>query len=203
QLRDLALATSGLLVERRGGPSVKPYQPPGLWQEVAMLASNTRFFERGMGDDLYRRSLYTYWKRAIPPPSLQAFDAPTRESCVVQRVATNTPLQALVTWNDEQFVEAARVLATRVLAEEDLDRERIEWLFRHCTSRRPRAAEIGALLKFLDAMRQRFEAQPGDAAALLEVGDSKVGRDLPASELAAWTLLCNTVLNLHETLTQD
>ncbi len=116
-VRDQALYISGLLVEKLGGPSVKPYQPDGLWQEVAMTSSNTRFYERGSGSDLWRRSLYTYWKRACPPPSLLMFDAPTRESCTIRRSSTNTPLQALVLWNDEQYVEAARVLATRTLHE--------------------------------------------------------------------------------------
>ncbi len=114
-VRDQALYLSGLLVEKLGGPSVKPYQPDGLWQEVAMLQSNTRIYKRGESGDLWRRSLYTYWKRACPPPSLMTFDAPTRESCTIRRASTNTPLQALVLWNDEQFVEAARVLAARTL----------------------------------------------------------------------------------------
>jgi hypothetical protein len=116
-VRDLALHAAGLLVEELGGPSVKPYQPEGLWQEVAMPASNTRYYERGGTRDLWRRSLYTYWKRAAPPPTLLAFDAPTRESCVIRRATTNTPLQALALWNDPQFVEAARVLAQRTLLE--------------------------------------------------------------------------------------
>ena len=103
QIRDQALYISGLLIEKLGGPSVKPYQPDGLWREVAMPQSNTRNFARGNGSDLWRRSLYTYWKRAAPPPSMVAFDAPTREYCATRRISTNTPLQALVLWNDEQF----------------------------------------------------------------------------------------------------
>jgi hypothetical protein len=123
---------------------VKPYQPDGLWQEVAMLQSNTRVYERGMGDDLWRRSLYTYWKRACPPPSLLTFDAPTREFCTIRRASTNTPLQALVLWNDEQFVEAARVLAERTLKLAPADDDaRCRDLLRRCTGREPRGGLKG------------------------------------------------------------
>ncbi len=229
QIRDLALASSGLLVERLGGPPVKPYQPAGLWKEVAMLQSNTREFERGAGDDLWRRSLYTYWKRAVPPPALLTFDAPTRESCVVSRATTNTPLQALVLWNDDQFVEAARVLAARALEEasgdgavdddapdddaaggdprarepDARDAARIVRIVRTCTARRPDTDELALLAGALDDWRARFADDPAAADALLAVGDAPRGTDAPPSEHAAWTLLAHTVLNLHETITQD
>ncbi|MFT5049158.1 MAG: hypothetical protein ACI8QZ_000548 [Chlamydiales bacterium] len=203
QIRDHALYTSGLLVERFGGASVKPYQPEGLWREVAMLASNTRLFEVGAGDDLWRRSLYTYWKRAVPPPAMQAFDAPTRESCVVRRQSTNTPLQALVLWNDEQFVEAARMLAARALEDELDDSRQLARLFRMCTSREPEAVEVEALVAALEGFRRRFRESPEDAAALLEVGAAPVPDGVDPVELGAWTLIANAVLNLHETLTQD
>ena len=138
QIRDQALYVSGLLVERTGGPSVKPYQPEGLWREVAMPQSNTREFRRSDGEDLWRRSLYTYWKRAAPPPSMLTLDAPTREYCAgTRRVATNTPLQALVLWNDEQFVEAARKVAERTIREAGSDRARIELLHRRIAGDRP------------------------------------------------------------------
>ena len=202
QIRDLALYTSGLYAEAFGGPSVKPYQPAGLWREVAMLASNTREFERGPESDLWRRSLYTYWKRAVPPPSLQTFDAPTRESCVIRRQATNTPLQALVLWNDVQFVEAARVLAQRVLAAHENDAARLEDLVRRMTARTPGTEELEDLRTALNAFRQRFEASPEDARDLLAVGEAAADERVEPSELAAWTMIASAVLNLHETLTQ-
>ena len=203
QIRDLALFASGLIVEKLGGPSVKPYQPEGLWQEVAMPQSNTRIFEPGKGEDLYRRSIYTYWKRACPPPSLQSFDAPTREACVIRRPSTNTPLQALVLWNDVQYVEAARVLAARTLASSSDDTQRLTGLFRRCTGRAPESEELQRLLGALSEFRTRYAGAPADAEALLAVGEYMRPTDLPAPELAAWTMIANAVLNLHETVTQD
>lgn len=206
QIRDLALYSSGLLVEQLGGESVKTYQPEGLWQEVAMLASNTRIFSRGEGADLWRRSLYTYWKRACPPPSLQTLDAPTREACTIRRATTNTPLQALVTWNDEQFVEAARALAYRVLlapGSVDDDAPRLSLLFLRCTGRMPDDAELALLQEALAEFRGRFADSPQDAAMLVTVGASPAPQDVAWSELAPWTMLANAVLNLHETITQD
>jgi hypothetical protein len=203
QIRDQALAVSGLLVEKFGGPSVKTYQPEGLWQEGALPASNTRIYERGKGEDLYRRSLYTYWKRAVPPPSMQAFDAPTREYCVVHRANTGTPLQALVLWNDPQFVEAARVLAERTLSHPGDDRERLTELFRRCTSRRPEDAEASALARALADWRTRYAAAPGDARKLLAVGDTPAPDTVDAAELASWTMLAGAVLDLYRTTTQE
>ncbi|MBI1849306.1 MAG: PSD1 domain-containing protein [Planctomycetes bacterium] len=202
QIRDQALYVSGLLVERLGGPSVKPYQPDGLWQEVAMPASNTRVFVRGDGDELWRRSLYTYWKRACPPPSLQTFDAPTREFCTIRRPTTDTPLQALVLWNDEQFVEAARVLAQHTLAVAGTDHDRIARLFRRCTGHSPDADAIESLHEELARFRKRYRESPDDASKLLDVGDSPVPTALDAAELAAWTLIANTVLNLDATISR-
>lgn len=203
QVRDLALFASGLLVEKLGGPSVNPYQPEGLWQEVAMPASNTRVFVRGEGEDLWRRSLYTYWKRASPPPSLLLFDAPTRESCVIRRPTTNTPLQALATWNDEQFVEAARVLAERALTESADDRARLSSMFRRCTGRAPDADEAALLESALGRFRERFAACPSDVGQLVTVGARTPAAGVSWSELAAWAMVANAVLNLHETVTQD
>ncbi|QDU68137.1 PSD1 and planctomycete cytochrome C domain-containing protein [Engelhardtia mirabilis] len=202
-IRDLALYTSGLLVEELGGPSVKPYQPPGLWQEIAMLGSNTRLFERGTGEDLWRRSLYTYWKRAAPPPAMLTFDAPTRESCVIKRGVTNTPLQALVLWNDEQYVEAARKLAERSLAEAEGDAAVLTLMFRRCTGRAPERAELAILTAALDDHRARYAAAPEDAAALVAVGEAMLAEGAPdPAELAAWTLVASAILNLHATITQ-
>jgi hypothetical protein len=202
-LRDQALYVGSLLVERAGGPSVKPYQPDGLWQEVAMTQSNTRFYQRGSGDDLWRRSLYTYWKRACPPPSLLTLDAPTREFCTIRRSVTNTPLQALVLWNDEQFVEAARVLAQRTLSETGDDRTRLARMFERCASRAPDAQELELLAQALDDFRERFAAAPDDARLLIEVGDAPTAMHLAPAELAAWTMLASTVLNLDATISRS
>ncbi len=145
-VRDTALAVSGLLVTKVGGKSVKPYQPPGLWEAIGYSGSNTVHFVQDRGDALYRRSLYTFWKRTSPPPSLTTFDAPSREECVVRRGRTNTPLQALVLMNDEQYVEAARHLAERMMREGgQTPADRIALGFRLATSRRPTADEIAYL----------------------------------------------------------
>jgi hypothetical protein len=200
QIRDQALYVGGLLVEKLGGPSVKTYQPPGLWEEVAMPASNTRVFVRGEGDDLWRRSLYTYWKRACPPPSLMTFDAPTREVCTVRRITTNTPLQALVLWNDEQFVEAARGLATRTLHDAGDDGARVGLAFRRCTGRLPTPEEARQIAAALADLRKRYADEPAAADGVLSLGASPLAADLPRPELAAWTLLCSAFLDLDATL---
>jgi len=202
-IRDHALFVSGLLAEKLGGPSVKPYQPMGMWQEIAMLSSNTRNFELGIGDDLWRRSIYTYWKRAAPPPGLLTFDAPTRESCEINRGTTNTPLQALVLWNDEQFVEAARVLADRCLIEsEGSDERALQLLFRRCTSSFPDASELQMLNEALRDLRAHYKSAPEEAAALVAIGQAQAS-GISADELAPWTIIANSILNLHSTITQD
>ncbi len=211
EIRDQALFVSGLLVEEFGGPSVKPYQPEGLWREVAMPSSNTRNFQRDDGTALWRRSLYTYWKRAVPPPSLLTFDAPTREFCTVRRGTTNTPLQALVLWNDEQFVEAARVLAQRTLDEvvpnpmgseilNDPDDWRLARMFRRCTGRMPEAAEMVRLRVAFDAFLERYAAVPEDASKLLEIGEAPLPMEADLPRLAAWTMLGNALMALDETI---
>ncbi len=202
RLRDQALFVSGLLEEELGGPSVKPYQPAGLWREVAMPQSNTRTYEPGEGSDFWRRSLYTYWKRACPPPSLMSFDAPTREACVTQRAVTNTPLQALVLWNDEQFMEAARVLGERTLSAGLSVEEGLVSMFRRCTGRVPTDHELGLLSSGLESFRERYKQSPEDAAELVAVGMSMRQEGLEDSELAAWTMLASTLLNLHATITR-
>ncbi|MFM7133817.1 MAG: PSD1 and planctomycete cytochrome C domain-containing protein [Planctomycetota bacterium] len=203
QIRDQALYVAGLLKERPGGPSVKPYQPEGLWQEVAMLQSNTRVYEQGMGDDLWRRSMYTYWKRAAPPPSMLTFDAPTREFCTPRRLATNTPLQALVLWNDPQFVEAARVAAERALRGPGDDAARIAALFRRATGERPSPSMLEAMQGTLARFRERFGGAPDDAMKLVAVGEAPRAADLDAAELAAWTMLANAVLSSDATIVKD
>ena len=203
QIRDQALYVGGLLVEKPGGPSVKPYQPDNLWQEVAMLQSNTRVYEQGMGEDLWRRSMYTYWKRAAPPPSMLTFDAPTREFCTPRRLATNTPLQALVLWNDPQFVEAARAAAERTLREQTDDAARIELIYRRATGETPSDRARAAMEETLARNRERFAAAPMDAEKLVSVGYAPRGTDIAAAELAAWTMLVNAVLSSDGTIVKD
>ena len=203
QIRDQALYVADLLVEELGGPSVKPYQPEGLWQEVAMLQSNTRYFERSMGDGLWRRSLYTYWKRAAPPPSMLSFDAPTREYCVTSRMVTNTPLQALVLWNDEQFVEASRKLAERTIRSGDDDDARLRTMVLRAHGAKLGEKDHRVLLEALEAYRLRYAAAPEDAAALVAVGESETPEDISASELAAWTMLANALLASDAAIVKD
>jgi hypothetical protein len=201
-VRDLALSVSGLLVQQVGGPSVKPYQPDGLWEAVATVESDTREYVQDSGPSLYRRSLYTFWKRQSPPPSLQIFDAPTRELSVVQRERTNTPLQALVTLNDVQFVEAARQLASLALAAAPETPDRLDFMAARVLSRPLAAAETTLLTSTLSSLVAEYEAAPDRAAALLAVGESPVMAGLSPSELAAWTLVASTILNLDEALNQ-
>jgi hypothetical protein len=205
QIRDGALAMSGLLVERFGGPSVKPEQPEGLWQEVAMLSSNTREYKPGPDEENRRRSIYTYWKRASPPPSMLTFDAPTRESCTVRRASTNTPLQALALWNEPLYVRAAGELAARAMAEEGDDEARLIALFERCTGERPDDAATALLRDALADFRARFRDRPDDAKALVTAGGHAAEPDATgpdAAERAAWTMVASSLLNLHQTVTQ-
>lgn len=202
-LRDQALYVGGLLVERTGGPSVKPYQPPGLWQEVAMLQSNTRTFVRGDGDDLWRRSLYTYWKRACPPPTLLTLDAPTREFCSVRRITSNTPLQALALWNDEQFVEAARALAQRSLQVAGPTDARLAAMFVRCTGHALDPTGLQQSQHLYEQLVARFRDNPADAQALLGVGEHPLPAEVDAAALAALTIVANAYLNLDATLYVD
>ena len=195
-IRDAALAASGLLVEHLGGPGVKPYQPDGLWEAVAFVGSNTQFFRRDGGSALFRRSLYTFWKRTSPPPSLSTFDAPTREACVVRRSRTNTPLQALALMNDVQFVEASRHLASRMLTEAGPDdAARLTRGFRLALGRSPSADESAVLATVLERHRADFAADPAAAAQLLEVGASPRAADTDPAEHAAYTLVASLLLN--------
>ncbi len=201
-IRDTALTISGLLVDQFGGPGVKPYQPPGLWAEVG-LGGNPKFVQ-DQGDKLYRRSLYTYWKRSAPPPAMQIFDAPTREKCTVRRARTNTPLQALVTLNDVQFVEAARHFAKRMMTEAgETAAARIELGFRLATSRRPAEAEQQVLLEIYDAAIEKYKSNPDAAIELLSIGDSPRDEALDPATHAAWTIVASSILNLDETLTRE
>jgi hypothetical protein len=196
-LRDQALAFGGLLVEHIGGPSVKPYQPPGLWEAVSYNGDST--YEADHGPALYRRGLYTYWKRQSPPPGTLTFDGPTREVCTVHRPRTNTPLQALVLLNDVTYVEAARGLATRMMHAKD---EPIAFGFRVATGRAPHSAEAAALKAYFDEQLAVFRAKPASAQALLKTGESPADSALDPCALAAWTMTASLLLNLDETITQ-
>ena len=203
-IRDAALYSSGLLVERVGGKSVKPYQPEGIWEAVAFVGSNTSVFKRDAGESLYRRSLYTFWKRTSPPPSLLTFDAPSRENCTVRRARTNTPLQALVLMNDTQYVEAARKLAETVLSEPALDLPgRLTFAFRRVLSRPPTSEELAILQATLQAQLTKYQADKDAATKLLAYGEAKRNEALDLSEHAAWTLLCNLLLNLDELVMRE
>ncbi len=203
-VRDSALAASGLLVEKLGGRSVKPYQPDGLWEAVGFLGSNTSIYKQDPGDALYRRSLYTFWKRTSPPASLTTFDAPSRETCTVRRPRTNTPLQALVLMNDTQYVEASRRLAERMMTEGGATpEEQIAYAFRLATARRPAADELAVLAGTLNAYLADYKANAEAAAKLLAVGNSKRNEALDAVQLAARTMVANLILNLDETITKE
>lgn len=203
-IRDSALTMSGLLNDDTGGKSVLPYQPPGLWQEVGYGGNFTaQIFKQDHGGDLYRRSMYTFWKRTSPPPSMMIFDAPNREVCTVQRSRSNTPLQALTLMNDPQFVEAARKFAERVLKEggKSTD-ERLTFAFETATAREPSSDEHNILHDIL--IEQRAEFAEGDAhLGLLQVGDSPYDESIDARELASWSVITSIILNLDETITRS
>lgn len=201
-IRDSALATSGLLTSRIGGPSVKPYQPDGLWEEVSV--ERREKYSRDQGADLYRRSMYTFWKRTCPPPGMTTFDAPDRETCMLRRARTNTPLQALVLMNDPTYLEAARKMAERALREGGgSDDDRIDYLFRLAVSRRPNDRERGVLRTMLNQARSRFHTASEDALRLLTVGDAPRDESLEGTELASWTTLASIMLSLDETITKE
>ena len=199
-LRDNALAVSGLLVEKIGGPSVKPYQPPGVWEAVAMPESNTRNYKADSGESLYRRSMYTFWKRAAPPASMEILNAPTREVCTVRRERTDTPLQALVTLNDPQFVEAARQLAQVTIKASADEDQRLDSAVRRLLARPFRPEETAVAKSALTDLRTYYGAHPDDAKKLLAVGESKADASLDPAEHAAWTMLINQLMNLDEAL---
>ncbi|WP_197526322.1 DUF1553 domain-containing protein [Botrimarina colliarenosi] len=202
-VRDNALAVSNLLSPRIGGPSVFPYQPEGLWEELAGGASQGAY-PASVGEDLYRRSLYTYRKRTVPHPTMATFDAPSFEICTVKRSTTNTPLQALALLNDVTYVEAARKLGERMLREGgDADTSRLHFGFRLATSRAPSAEEIQLLTTALDKYRQRAEADPAAATQRLAIGAAPTETSLPPTELAAYMSLGSLLLNLDETITVE
>jgi hypothetical protein len=200
-VRDNALAISGLLSRKMGGPSVKPYQPPGYW---AYLNFPKREWQKDKGEELYRRGLYTYWCRTFLHPSLLAFDASTREECTAQRPRSNTPQQALVLLNDPTYVEAARVLAERIIREGGSGIEkRLQFAFRQALQRRAQPAEVKLLSGLYEQHRQQYQGDKTAAEALLRIGDRAAPKDLAAPELAAWTSVARVILNLHETITRN
>jgi hypothetical protein len=200
-LRDQALGASGLLSPRIGGPSVKPYQPEGVWEAVAMPESNTRNYQRDSGESLYRRSLYTFWKRAAPPASMDVLNAPAREVCTVRRERTNTPLQALVTLNDVQFVEAAKALAATVLEKGgETFESRADFAARRILARPFRPEELAVVRASVEDLLDHYRAHPDDARALIDVGEMKPGSGVDPAALAAWTMGVNQLMNLDEFL---
>ena len=202
QLRDLALRASGLLVAEVGGPPVRPYQPDGVWETVAMKGSNTRKYKPDSGQNLYRRSIYTIWKRTAGPPSMELLNAPPREVFCVRRELTNTPLAAFVTMNDVQFVEAVRVLASKALKDSADTSARLDYITIRLLARELETDEKQLATRTLDQALEQFNAAPEDAAKLIGVGEKPADASLPATELAAWTLVASQILNLDETLTK-
>lgn len=198
-LRDAVLLTSNLLIEKIGGPSVKPYMPPAIWSSI----SNAKY-KKDKGDSLYRRSLYTYWRRTVPPPTMMAFNAAARETCIVRSDLTTTPLQALTLMNNITFVEAARHLAERVLEAESLaSRQRVARMFRIVTSREPSLDELNVLLEDLRVYLHDFQGHPDAVKRLLAIGEKPTAPSIAPADLAAYTLVANTVLNLDESITAN
>src|SRR5205085_2595074 len=205
-IRDQALAVSGLLNGDIGGKSVFPYQPPGLWEELMSRADGANWtaqtYTPSHGRDLYRRTMYTFWKRTCPPPTLATFDAPDREVCTVRRPRTNTPLQALILMNDPTYIEASRKLAERLMREAKTTDERLTLAFRLCTARSPSAEELSVLKRVYESRLAKYQKDPEAALKLLKVGESPRDEKLPAAELAAWASVASVMLNLDETVTR-
>ena len=198
-IRDAALFTSDLLNGKIGGPSVKPYMPPGIWKSISNAS-----YKQDKGDKLYRRGIYTYWRRTVPPPTMMTFNAAAREICIVRNDLTTTPLQALTMMNNKTFVEAARFLAERMMqAKGQRPRQRVAEAFRRVTSRAPRKAELDLLMKDFSFYLKDFRKKPNTAKRLMSVGEKLRNPSLPAAQLAAYALVANTILNLDEAITQN
>jgi len=198
-IRDQALAISGLLVERMGGPPVKPYQPPGVWAESTF---GKKRYAQDKGEALYRRSLYTFWRRIVGPTMF--FDEAKRQTCEVRRARTNTPLHALITLNDVAYVETARAMAQRVLKEGGVDDvARVAYAFRLATARPPSAAEAAVLQQRIQQLRVTYAAKPEAAQELLKIGEHLRDESLTVTDHAAYTVLCNLLFNLDEVITRE
>jgi hypothetical protein len=200
QIRDLALSSSELLNTKVGGPSVKPYQPTDIWESVAMAQSNTKNYKQDTGEKLYRRSLYTFWKRTAPHPSMEILNAPSREVSCVRRELTNTPLQAFVVMNDPQFVESSRQLAALALLHSKEKTTILQFIAARLLNRELTSTEVKIVTETLDFSYAKFKADPAKATALIAVGESKAPAELDPAQLAAWTLIANQILNMDETL---
>jgi len=201
-IRDNALAISGLLVRKVGGPSVKPYQPAGLWEDVTVERRGKYVADTGEG--LFRRGMYTFWKRTCPPPAMVSFDAPNREVCVARRSRTNTPLQALVLLNDPTYIEAARVFASDVLKSGGNDQlARLNYAYRKALARDIRPEEVPAMQELLELARSDFAEDANRVDAYLSVGTVGISGETPKLELAVWTVACSAILNLDETITKN
>jgi hypothetical protein len=200
-LRDVALQSSGLLVEKIGGPSLKPYQPPNIWEEVSYPTSDTVRYVQEHGEALYRRSMYTYVKRMASPPNMDTFDAPMRDVACTRRQRTDTPLQALVTMNDVQWVEAARALAQVVIREAGPDtQKRINRMSEILLAHDAPAPMEAALAASVRQMKEHYSKDPKAAHSLVEIGEKKRDASIPEPELAAWTMVASEMLNLDETI---
>lgn len=203
-IRDQTLSVAGLLNDQIGGRSVYPYQPAGLWEEVSFGGDfSSQKYSQSKGTDLYRRGMYTYWKRAAPHPALTTFDAPNRELCTTTRARTNTPLQALVLMNDPAAIEAARHLGARQIREGGTKpEERLTYAFRLCIARAPKPREVEVLTKILVEELERYRKDPEAAKALLKVGEAVTPGETDPAEHAAWTAISNILLNLDEMITK-
>ncbi|MEM7232511.1 MAG: DUF1553 domain-containing protein, partial [Planctomycetota bacterium] len=197
-IRDLALDASGLLVDKIGGPSVKPYMPPNVWKAF----SNNRYVQ-DHGAKLYRRSVYTYWRRTIPPPTMMTFNAAEREVCVLRKDKTNTPLQALTMMNNVAFVEASRFLAQSILRAEGDVANRLSATFRRVCSRRPSSRELAVLTRVYEAFLSRYRRDAKAAKALLTTGEGQRDESLSLAEHAAMTLVASMILNLDEAISKE
>lgn len=197
-IRDQALAVSGLLVEKIGGPPVKPYQPPGIWFDLSLGKIR---YQRDSGESLYRRSLYTFWRRSVGPTLF--FDTPARQVCEVRQLRTNTPLHALTLMNDDTYMEASRVLADRIMTQKDNLSERLNLAFRMATCRLPSEQESRMLIQVYQKVLGRFQSDPESAKQLITVGEYRTNTNHNPVELAAYSSVCNMILNLDEVITKE
>ena len=200
-VRDRALFAGGLLLQQLGGRGFKPYQPDGIWENASDPASQTHIYVRDKDSAIYRRSMYLFWKRTAPPPAMLNLDAPLRDTCVVRRSVTNTPLQALTIENETAFLEASRTMAHRLLTKSGTDDARLTHAFELALSRPPTAKELGILKTVLAEYRRTYRANPSNAEKLLMVGDTPAFHDTDPVELASWMIICSTLMNTDEFLT--
>ena len=201
-LRDQVLQVSGLLINRRGGHGFKPYQPAGLWEDVAFQGSSTATYMQDKTSEIYRRSLYLFWKRTSPHPVMLSFDAPSREACVVRRPRTNTPIQALITMNEPAFMEASRVFGERLVRTKQSAPDRIRYAFNLALGRDPSKIEQTILLAAAKRYQSKFDQNPKSAGEIVMSGMAPTAPNLPKNQVATWTMIANTIFNLDEFLTQ-